>query len=197
MDLSMAAHGFRRSGMVWNRTRPGMIHVLSVQTGKRSSRLEIDFTINIGVLLESVWQAIQNRPLPKIVQEVDCFPRLRVGHLLDEGPLHKDVWWALRVPDDIDVAGTEVRNIVNSKCIPFLNRIDSSHMAMIVAEDPTLRKHPAEKLSYAALQYLTGQCCDANDSLSEMLADPRLKGWHEQVREVSERLATWHRAQSS
>ena len=185
----LSSKGFRRSKLVWNRRLDGMTHVLDIQLSKWSDAESTSFTVNLGVWIEHLWQICLDKKPPATIPEIECFPRLRVGLLLGEGPLHKDVWWTVRDSNDVSAAGSELRDILMTKCIPFLDKLDSIGAALTVAEDPMLRRFPAERLSYAVLNYLVGQRTRATEILSEMLVDPKLKGWHDRVRGVSERLA--------
>jgi hypothetical protein len=183
------AHGFHRSGLVWNRIQPGVIHVIDVQRGTQISLQEVDFTINVGVLLDSLWHIVEHRSLPRVVRELDCFPRLRVGQLLGSGWPSKDVWWTLTTSCDLDALGATVRDVLEIKCTPFLDTLTSISSVLAVAEDPVLRRLPIDRLSYAVLKHLAGRREEANQLLTEMLGDPNLRYWHERIHDISGRLA--------
>lgn len=182
------SRGFRRSRLVWNREQAGIVHVLDVQVSRWSDAASVGFTVNLGVWIEELWKICWDKKPPAMIQESECFPRLRVGQLLGNGPLHKDVWWTLAAPEDVDAVGSELQGILVVKCIPFLDKCNSIAAALAAAEDPALRRFPAERVSYAILTHLAGQWDHADRMLSEMLSDPKLKGWHERVRGVARRL---------
>lgn len=186
----LSSKGFRRSKLVWNRRLNGITHVLDMQLSKWSDAESISFTVNLGVWIEHLWQIYWDKKNPPAtIPESECFPSLRVGQLLGEGPLHKDVWWTVKDPNDVSATGSELRDILTTKCIPFLDKLSSIDTVLAVMEDPMLRRFPGGRLSYAVLKYLAGQRADATEILAEMLANPKLKAWHDRIRGVSERLA--------
>jgi len=184
----LSAYDFRKSKLVWNRRRLEIIQVLDIQVSRWSDKEELSFTINLGVLVERVWQILWDKPVPKTVQEADCFPRMRVSYLLEEGPLRKDIWWAITQTTDLDALGPELQSVLSEKCIPFLDRLDSVNGVILLAEDPALRRCPAEVLSYAILKRIAGAREDSQQILSSLLENKRLKGWHGRVRDVQSRL---------
>lgn len=185
----LSSKGFRRSKLVWNRRLDGITHVLDVQLAKWSSTEKLNFTVNLGAFFERVWQAVWDKPVARTIQEVDCFPRLRIGQLIGEGPLHKDVSWNIDDTTDVDAVGFELQGILMSKGLPFLDSLDSINAALTVAEAPMLRRFPAERLYYAAMKCVAGRHEEAAEILTEMLANPKLQAWHERIRGVSDRLA--------
>lgn len=185
----LSSKGYRRSKLVWNRRRDGITHVLDFQLGEFSSAEELDFTVNLGAFFERVWQTVWDKPVARTIQEVDCFPRLRIGQLIGEGPLHKDVWWDIHDTTDVDAVGFDLQGILMSKGLPFLDSLDSINAALTVAEAPMLRRLPLERLYYAVMKCVAGRHDEASQILTEMLANPKLHAWHERMRGVSDRLA--------
>jgi hypothetical protein len=162
-------------------------HVLDIQLDKWSSREKLGFTVNLGVFVEQVWRVVWDKPVDETIQEVNCFPRLRIGQLIGPGPLHKDVSWTIDATTDIDLVGAELQGILVDKGLPFLDKLDSISAALAVAEDPMLRRLPAERLYYAVLKHLSGAPAEAQGVLNDMLR--RGTAWEDRVRAVSERLA--------
>ncbi|MEI7767716.1 MAG: DUF4304 domain-containing protein [Phycisphaerae bacterium] len=185
----LSSSGFHRTKLVWNRRLNGMTHVLDIQLSNGCIAEDCSFTVNLGVFFERVWQAVWDKPVARTIQEVECFPRLRISRLIGKGTFHKDVWWNLEAITDVDVVGSELQDILISKGLPFLDSLDSINAALTVAEDPMLHRFPAERLYYAAMKCVAGRYDDANEILTEMLENPKLHAWHNRVRGVSERLA--------
>jgi len=185
----LSSKGFRRSKLVWNRRLDGITHVLDIQLSKGSSSKDCSFTVNLGAFFGQVWRAVWDKPVARTIQEVECFPRLRISRLIGEGPFHKDIWWNLEAITDVDVVGSELEDILISKGLPFLDSFDSINAALTVAEDPMLRRFPAERLYHAAMKCLAGRRGEATEILTEMLANPKLQAWHDRIRGVSDRLA--------
>ena len=182
----LSAHGFRRSGLTWNRRLPGIVHVLNIQVSRWSDEEQVHFTVNIGVSVEQVWRICRDKPVPKTVRESDCFPRSRVSYVMDSV---RDIWWVLGTPADVERTGIEIQDILLNKCIPFLSKQDSLGGIVAVADDPALRRMPVEQLSYAILKHLTGARAEARQILDAWLADEKRQAWHDCVRGVRERLA--------
>lgn len=189
----MVANGFHRNKFTWNRKikESDIIHVLNVQQSRWNDADSKNITINIGVCITKMWEIYSGKErLPAIVGTSYCFPCLRVGQLLGEGPLRnrKDVWWKLHTQDDINVVAIQLQNVLNDNCLLFLNRLDSYHTILDLAKDPMLHRFPAERLLYAILQSLAGHYEDANKNLNEILENPRLEVWHERVKDILDRL---------
>lgn len=186
----MSAYGFRKAQLVWNREKDGIVHMFNIQLSQWNDKDNIHFTINLGVCIKRVWQIYWNKMPPRIIRESDCFPCLRVGYLLSEGTHQKDVWWLLKSSEDIASVGNELQDVIQNKCIPFLDKLDSAKAVLTVIEDPVFRKYPAETLFYAILKHLTGASIEASQLLNTLLANDKPKTWHTRVQKVSERLAS-------
>jgi len=99
-----------------------------------------------------------------------------------------DVWWTIGARD-VEGVGLELRFILLEKCIPFMDTLDSLSAAVRAAEDPVLRRFPAELLSYAILMHLFGETAQAAQILNALLDDPKADAWHPRVSGILERLA--------
>jgi hypothetical protein len=182
----LAAKGFDRRKLLWNRRCHDVIHVLDIQLSKSSSAEERSFTINLGVLIEQVRRLVLNKPVPAVVQESECFPRLRIGQVIGAVPLPKDVWWSVNATTNIDRVGLEVHGLLINNALPLLDKLDSADAALTLAENPMLRRFPIEHLYYAVLKHVTGAHAEAQEILDKMRC--RDTAWQERVRKVSERL---------
>ena len=185
----LSASGFRKSKLVWNRRRYEIIQVLDIQVSRWSDEEELRFTINLGVLAEETRPILCDKPMPRTVQEADCFPRLRISYLLDEGPLRRDTWWTITQMTNLDAMGIDLQGVLSTRCIPFLDKLDSIGAILALAEDPLLRRFPAELLSYAILKHLAGARQESQQILGNLLENKRLDAWHDCTREVRARLA--------
>jgi hypothetical protein len=163
-----------------------MIHVVDIQVDRWSSEQNASFTMNLGVCVERVWRIVWDEPLPAPVKEVDCFPRWRIGDVMMGRP--GDVWWTVETSADLERTGSELREVLKEKCIPFMDKLTSLEAVVAAASAPMLRRHPAGLLGYAILKHLTGGVAEAAQLLNALLADPKGEAWHERVRGIVERL---------
>jgi hypothetical protein len=179
--------GFTKHGLIWNRQSEDVVHVLEVLESRWSDEEESTFGIGIGIAANEVHEIVWGKEQPKPVREVDCFPRYPIGYLPTVN-LGRDIHWKLRSTDEIDQSGPEVMELIRGRCMPLLDRCQSIENVLQLADGIDRWKHPAEKLKFVVLNYLVGRRTEATEILAEMLANPKLKAWHDRVRGVSERL---------
>jgi Domain of unknown function (DUF4304) len=184
-DPVLLSHGFQRSGLICNRRLPCLVHVLDIQLSNWSGGNSAEFTMNLGVWIEQVWRVCWDKAVPTTLKETDCFPRWRVADVLGSA---KDVWWTVASHADVEVVGIELQDILLNQCIPFMDSLDSIGAVVAVAEDPVLRRFPAELLSYAILKHLSGEPKAASRILRALLADPEAEIWRARVSGIIERL---------
>jgi len=187
----MSAHGFRKDKFTWNRGKTDIIHMLDIQQSQWNSKDDISFTINVGACVMRERQIFNGgKEIPRFIHEINCFPSVRVGHLLCEKGRFKDIWWELKSLNDIDIVGKELEAIIQNKCIPFLDNLDSMDKVITFTENEIINRytHPGALISYAILKYLNHSPEEANKILNPMLADNKGKFWHNKVKEVLDRL---------
>jgi hypothetical protein len=109
----LKATGFKKQRHTFNRSmEPGLVHVLNFQMGRfpigthetptPRSTLYGKFTLNLGVFVGEVFEAMQDRAVPSFAREHDCEFRVRLGQL-SQRP--SNAWWSLSDdPEDL-VAG--------------------------------------------------------------------------------------------
>lgn len=128
--------GFRKKSRSYNRMGDeGLIQVINFQSGRypienheipdTSESLYGRFTVNLGILIPSVYQLEFNSQLKNFYQEYDCQIRTRLGALIQNGV---DVWWGL------DQSPHQVSSSLQENFLafgfPFLYQF-SSHEAII------------------------------------------------------------------
>jgi len=182
----MSANSFRKDKLTWNRGKGEIIHLLDIQKSQWNDKNDISFTINLGVCVKSERQIFWNKPFPKTIRRLDCFLYLRVGRLFD----NHDHWWTLKPSDDIDRVGKKLQEIIENKCIPFLDNLDSINKAIAFVENEVLNQYPAPSalIRYAILKYLNHLPDEAYKILNTLLADNKCKFGHSKVKEVFDRL---------
>jgi hypothetical protein len=181
--------GFTKHGLIWNRRLDHLVHVIHVEETRWSDEDESEFGINTGVAVDEVHRVVWGEELPSVVRESDCLPRFPYGYLpgVEAG---RDIGWKLHNQSDIEQVGPDVMGAIQQKCLPVLDRCRSVQAVQKLADGADKWKQPAERLEFAVLNCLVGQRTEATEILAEMLANPKLKAWHDRVRGVSERLAS-------
>jgi hypothetical protein len=178
--------GFSKKGLVWNRRTGELTQVLDLQRRRRHTGGGVDFTLNVGLWCERVWCLCWDREPPAFVKEQDCFPRFRVGALLDSfAPRPLDRWWYVSDDNTMDV-GHEVREIVEARCLPFLEDHVSFDQALQFAKQSVPIRFPLDRLYLATYQFLAGQCDESVAALTGLLGNEH---WGERARAVRDRLA--------
>lgn len=182
--------GFTKHGLIWNRRTDHLVHVIHVEETRWSDEDESEFGISTGVAVNEVHRIVWGKDLPPVVRESDCLPRFPYGYLpgVEVG---RDIGWRLHDnQSDIEQAGLDVMRAIQQRCLPVLDRCRSVHDVQKLADGADKWKQPAERLEFAVLNCLVGQRVEATEILAEMLANPKLRAWHDRVRGVSERLAS-------
>ncbi|MEQ8286937.1 DUF4304 domain-containing protein [Thalassospira sp.] len=113
--------GFKKKGLMWNRSVSGKVEVLGLQVATYSKEgMEEYFTINMGIFEEELWRVCWDKEVPKFPRTEECFPRVRVGQLLlENGHSSKDKWWECAACTVNSVLGKDVRGVVSEFCLPF------------------------------------------------------------------------------
>jgi hypothetical protein len=113
--------GFRKRGRTFNRPagEPGIVQVINFQAGGSLSWLHGQFTINLGIFVPEVWNAVADGSVPDFIQEYYCEVRTRLGSLA----FTKDVWWDLR--GDVDKASAEVRRLMADIGLHYLDQLST------------------------------------------------------------------------
>ena len=134
----LKAEGFRKKGTTWNRLNNDIIEVIDVQKGRIKNDGGVDFTINIGLWIEDVWRLCWDKPTLGFVKEEDCFPRFRIGFLLENYKAKfLDKWWVLSEKKDMPTLGAEIRSVLYEKCFPFFKQFNSSSDVLPFVETST------------------------------------------------------------
>lgn len=177
--------GFKKKGMIWNRSTDRFVQVLEVQRGSKRADGSISFTLNIGIWIDKVWFNSWGKPPTKFIKEEDCFPRFRVGFLLDNfNPRFRDVWWLLS-EQNINEVGDELCKVMETKCLPFFANHNSINQVLEFTEQKLPIMLPLDKLYLAVLQFLEGNAKAAQCTFSKLEADPH---WGKKTLEIKKRL---------
>lgn len=178
--------GFSNRGMTWNRLTGQFVNVLDFQRRPRGSDGGVDFTLNIGLWSEQVWCICWGRKPPDFVREQDCFPRFRVGAMLDGFPPRPlDKWWHLDGMNTAEVEH-EVARIIQTQCLPFFQDYESLDQALRFAQKWVAVRLPLEQVYLCIYLYLCGEREKSMGGLDNLVGD---EYWGDRARAVRDRLA--------
>jgi hypothetical protein len=184
----LRGQGFKKKNLTWNRTNVDIVHVLDIQLSRFSNLEEIQLTVNIGICMHAVRAIYWGKEIPSFIEEIDCFPRFRIGKFLsDFQPDALDRWWSLRNKDDIDKVGRELQVILSERVIPFLNRITTMPQVKIFCDANPLHLFPADKLNFAILDYLMDDRVGYHTFIAEF-SDKKLAAWQPKLSDIVGRL---------
>jgi len=119
--------GFKKKNFTWNRSVNGVIQVINFQLSRYNDHDSQKFTINVGVFHPQLWRINKGEPAPKFITEFDCFPRERIGYIDNTKKDNKDLWWTITNETDVIELSREIKNIIEDKCIPFLDIMTDYH----------------------------------------------------------------------
>jgi hypothetical protein len=151
LDAILKPLGFRRHKMTWNRNAGSFLDVADLQRSKSGDRV----TVNVGVLVPSIFDLCWGEPPQPFVQEPDCTVRTRLRDQSSGGEL----WWRI---SDADTP-SDLCHQVRDQALPFLDRMHSlAEMRTVLVQTGVLnRPYPPEALYLAALESGQGDSAQA------------------------------------
>jgi hypothetical protein len=181
----LKSEGFRKKGTTWNRHNNDIVEVIDIQKGRIKKDGSVDFTVNIGLWIEDVWKLCWDKPTLKFVKEEDCFPRFRIGFLLDNyNTKFIDKWWVL-TEEDMLFSGEQIQSVINQEVLPFYKKCNNmSDVLSFVGSNISIRL-PLEYIYLAILRYISGQRDASVQILHEFIND---KHWGMKAKDVLKRL---------
>lgn len=180
-------HGFKKKDLTWNKSKDGLVQVVDFQLSRFSSDEEKDFTINLGVFYSQVWKKCWAKEPPKFIKEEDCFPRIRIGQLLNGfSEESTDRWWSCSAKTNKDELGKEIEGLLEEKCLPFLDDMLDHHEVVKFYSSSSDRLMPIEKIYLAIFKNSIGDAHSSDELLSEVVTIS--KAWANRVEQVRAQL---------
>lgn len=142
----MKKHYFKKHNLSWNKHLDEFIYVLNIQKSKYNDTNNLSFTINLGVVVKSVYILCWDKMPPKFAKDTDCTLRVRIGDLFKN---KHDKWWNIDNNTNAYFLGDELNDIILSKCMPFFD--DNS---TINAIHHNVYKSPVKNILYLDQIYL-------------------------------------------
>jgi Domain of unknown function (DUF4304) len=94
-------HLLRQTGNVW--------HCIHFQSGKWGTATDGQFTVNLVVTWQQIFEAWTGKPLPSNPATASYPIQQRIGYCL---PSQQDIWWSVDASTDTDVLAAEVANTI-------------------------------------------------------------------------------------
>ncbi|MDX3775553.1 DUF4304 domain-containing protein [Chromatiaceae bacterium AAb-1] len=181
-------HGFKKKDLTWSKSKDGVVQVIDFQLSRFSTDEKEDFTINLGVFDPLVWKKCWAKEPPKFIREEDCFPRIRIGQLLNGFSKEStDHWWMCSAKTNEDELGKEIDNLLEEKCLPFLGDMLDCHEVIKFYSSGSNHLMPIEKIYLAIIKNHVGDTHSSDELLSEVVAIS--KAWANRVVQVRSQLS--------
>lgn len=184
-------NGFKKKKNLWNRNRGSFVDVIDVQEAKGSTASSERLTLNIGVFVPELYEAVWDKPTQGFAQEADCVVRFRLGALLQDDFTGKalDTWWDLNTDQDVDAVGLELTEALENKAFPFLDSMsDFKGLADVVdGMGGWQKQYPLMQLYLALIRKELGQLKDATIIVDTLLSGSN-KAWMPHAQRVRARL---------
>jgi len=117
----MKGLGFRKEGNTWIRGSRWP-QLINIQLSSSNTSDEARITMNLGVFVEELRQALGESPLKGKLKEYDCSPQVRIGRLRADG---QDHWWMVTPSTAPDALAEELFAEIAGRGIPWLESLDS------------------------------------------------------------------------
>ncbi|MCW1922612.1 DUF4304 domain-containing protein [Luteolibacter arcticus] len=159
--LHLKGLGFRKDGSTWVRASKWP-QVINLQLSSWNTADDARVTLNLGVFVEELRQALGESPLKGKLKEYDCSPRARIGQLRPGG---QDHWWKVTPLMPPDTLADELFAELADHGMPWLERMDSF--------EGLAREFEKEKTYFkaAAAFHLAGLPSEAEAKMAEALSD--------------------------
>ena len=105
--------GFKRKGSILFKRDDAIFGVLQFQSGPSSTKTEISFTINFGVLIRKLESGYQHSQIVKYPSSMRLHVRRRVG---------EDSWWSVTNETDVPAFSKYFSELVLSTALPFIQK---------------------------------------------------------------------------
>jgi hypothetical protein len=121
---TLKREGFSRSGQTFFLQADGNWGLVNFQRTMGSSRVQIIFTINLGIAsarLLKIFPPPRARATGRNTRPGiwDCHWQERIGHLLPE---RKDIWWKIGINSQIERLGDQINTYLRELAIPEIKK---------------------------------------------------------------------------
>jgi hypothetical protein len=117
----MKGLGFRKEGNTWVRTSKWP-QLINIQLSSSNTSDDARITMNLGVFVGELRQALGETPLKGKLKEYYCSPHVRIGKLRPDG---QDHWWKVTPSTASEALAEELFAEISGRGIPWLEGLDS------------------------------------------------------------------------
>jgi hypothetical protein len=111
--------GFKRKGAILFKKSDDNFGVLHFQSSSASSKDEIIFTLNVGVIIGKLADPREYSQLVRHPSSIHSQIRERIGFLLPE---REDTWWKVSKAVNVPKLSADFSRVVFEKAVPFIER---------------------------------------------------------------------------
>jgi hypothetical protein len=129
---ALKSSGFERRGRILKAISKGNAAIVEFQKSDKSTKQELLFTINIGVVCGDLLDA--DRTDVNQVTIMHAHLRNRLGMLL-ENP--HDTWWEVNATSDVNRLASELVTLISAKAVPYLERFRDTDALVALWESNT------------------------------------------------------------
>lgn len=135
-----------------------------------------------------VWEKCWEKEPPQFIKEEDCFPRMRVGQLLNKSPVEStDHWWTCSANTNASELGKEIEGLLEEKCLPFLDDMLDQNEVVKLYSFSSDHLMPIEKIYLAIIKNSVGDAHSSDELPREVAAIS--KAWATRVDQVRSQLS--------
>ncbi len=175
--------------MTWNKRINNFVQVINFQLSSYSNEQEETFTMNLGFFNPNIWETCWRRNSPQFIAEENCFPRIRIGQLLNETKNKKmDHWWTYVRNTDVKKSNNEIFDLLENKCFPFLNKLLSIAAINEFYSTQSIDLLPIEKIYLAIVKNFLGHRTVSEEILNTVRESSN--SWMSRVEIVYKQLST-------
>jgi hypothetical protein len=108
--------GFRKAGLVFSASRPGVVLLIALQSSQGSTRESLKITCNLGIWVDQ----LADERISVSVWESHW--RERIGFFLPEP---QDYWWTCTDDESATKAGDEITSLLKQRALPEMESLAS------------------------------------------------------------------------
>ena len=124
--MLLRSFGFKRKGSILFKREGDIFGVLQFQNGPSSTKTEISFTINFGVIIASLENEYRYNQIAKYPSSVHFHVGRRVG---------QDTWWSITNETDVPAFNKYFSDLVRSDVLPFVEKYMNLENVLSMWED--------------------------------------------------------------
>ncbi len=118
----LKALGFRKSAHTWTRTSAERSEVINLQLSPSNTAIDARFTLNLGIHLPALHQALERLPVKGALKEYNCTIRSRIGRLYAD---ERDQWWTVTETTHPEALTDLLQTETVNHALPWFGRLQT------------------------------------------------------------------------